>query len=175
MSLTVSSVLSWAQSSHSDSDFVRNSGPFIQRPLQTNASAVTSSLGISYSFIKILFSWTDTVAAVNSNLGVVVSFKGARRDLPTRNEQWIWPWVSTKQRYDTAPEATWEASQKWWVWVVCTAESFVGLARDYTESYVTIWLVDNDKWWHPLCRAHNLFDILMFKLFQLGFHFGTAM
>ena len=100
MSLTVSSVLSWAHSSHSDSDFVRNSGPFIQLPLQTNASAVTSSLGISYSFIKILFSWTDTVAAVNSNLGVVVSFKGARRDLPTRNEQWIWPWVSTKQRYD---------------------------------------------------------------------------
>ena len=175
MSLTVSSVLSWAQCSHSDSDFVRNSGPFIQRPLQTKASAVTSSLGISYSFIKILFSWTDTVAAVNSNLGVVVSFKGARRDLPTRNEQWIWPWVSTKQRYDTAPEATWEASQKWWVWVVCTAESSVGLAHGYTQSYVTIWLVDNDKWWHPLCRAHNLFDILMFKLFQLGFHFGTAM
>ena len=48
---------------------------------------VILSIGISSSFFNSFFNGTDTAAAANSKLGILVCFKVAREDFPTRKEQ----------------------------------------------------------------------------------------
>ena len=50
-----------------------------------------------------LSTFTAKVAAVNSRRGIVISFKGARRNFPMTNEQCTWPSKSTNHMYDTTP------------------------------------------------------------------------
>jgi hypothetical protein len=45
------------------------------------------SIGVSNSLFNILLERTETVAAANSNLRIVILFNGASLDFPNRNEQ----------------------------------------------------------------------------------------
>ena len=58
---------------------------------------VTWSTWMSISLCNILLVRTATVAAVNSNRGIVVCFKGATRDFPIINEQWH-SWTAFSRR-----------------------------------------------------------------------------
>ena len=75
---------------------------------------------MSSSPFIILLSLVATTAADSSNLGIVIAFNGANRDLPIKKQQWMSPhWLSIR-RYVTAPYPFWEASEN-----VCSSHEVI--------------------------------------------------
>ena len=56
------------------------------------------SMGRSSSLRIILSNFTDTTAADSSKRGIVIAFRGARRDFPMTYQQWMLPSVSTMRK-----------------------------------------------------------------------------
>ena len=67
---------------------------------------------MSSSSLTVRSNWAAKTAADSSNLGTVIGLKGATRDFPIRNAQWILSSTSTNLRYVTAPYAFCDASAK---------------------------------------------------------------